>query len=92
MLCYDRIHVSEGIDINKISTPKECIICHHWYFLDKGFRFQPTVSKDCHDVVMVSIDISSIAILNIRGVDYCCIIFETIHCNKFIFVAYSIKN
>ena len=78
--------------INKISTPKECIICHYWYFLDKGFRFQPTVSKGCLDVVMVSIDISSIAILNIRGADYCCIILETIHCNKFIFVAYSIKN
>ena len=35
MLEYDRIEVSEGIDINKTSASKECDICHYWYFLDK---------------------------------------------------------
>ena len=33
MLCYDRIDVSEGIDINKIRVSKERDICHYWYFL-----------------------------------------------------------
>ena len=28
MLCYDRIDVSEGSDINKTSASKECDICH----------------------------------------------------------------
>ena len=28
MLYYDRIDFSEGIDINKISSSKECDICH----------------------------------------------------------------
>ena len=37
MLYYDRIGVSEGIDINKTCASKECVICHYWYFLDKGF-------------------------------------------------------
>ena len=23
-----------------IEVSKEDIICHHWYFLDKGFKFQ----------------------------------------------------
>ena len=32
MLCFDRIDVSEGIDINKTSASKECDICHYWYF------------------------------------------------------------
>ena len=40
MLYYDRIAVSEGIDINKISASKECDICHYWYFLNKGCKFQ----------------------------------------------------
>ena len=31
MLFYDRIDVYEDIDVNKISTPKECNICHYWY-------------------------------------------------------------
>ena len=35
MLEYDRIDISEGIDINKTSASKECDICHHWYVLDK---------------------------------------------------------
>ena len=38
MLYYDRIDASKGIDVNKISAPKECDICHHWYVLDKGFK------------------------------------------------------
>ena len=29
MLQYDRIDISEGIDINKTGASKECIICHH---------------------------------------------------------------
>ena len=33
MLYYDRIDVSEGIDVNKTSKSKECNIFHYWYFL-----------------------------------------------------------
>ena len=33
MLHLDRIDVSEGIDVNKTSTSKECDICHYWFFL-----------------------------------------------------------
>ena len=32
MLYFDRIDISEGIDINKISESKEGNICHYWYF------------------------------------------------------------
>ena len=38
MLKYDRIDISEGIDVNKTSTSKECDICHCWYFKDIGFH------------------------------------------------------
>ena len=34
-------------------------------FLDKGFKFQPDVCNRCHDVLMMSLDLSNIAILNI---------------------------
>ena len=39
MLHYDRIDVSEGIDVNKTSASKDCIICHYSYFLDKVSKF-----------------------------------------------------
>ena len=29
MLYFDRIGVSEGIDVNKTSASKECDICHY---------------------------------------------------------------
>ena len=34
MLEYDRIDISEGIDVNKTSASKECNIFHYWYFKD----------------------------------------------------------
>ena len=38
MLEYDRIDISEGIDVDKTNSSKECDICVYWYFLDKGFK------------------------------------------------------
>ena len=32
ILEYDKIDISEGIDINKTSASKECDVCHYWYF------------------------------------------------------------
>ena len=70
MLYYDRIDVSEGIDVNKTSASKECDICHYWYFLNYSFKFQPNVCNRCHDLLMMSLNLSDIAILNIKGSDY----------------------
>ena len=74
MLYYDRIDVSEGIDVDKKSPLKECDICHCRYFLNYSFKFQPNVCNRCHDLLMMSVSLSDIAILNINGSDYCCII------------------
>ena len=74
MLYYDRIDVSEGIDVNKTSASKECDICHYFYFcyfLNYSVTFQPNVCNRYHDLL---INLSNIAILNITGSDYCCII------------------
>ena len=48
ILEYDRIDISEGIDINKTSGSKECDICHYWYFLDKSFNYEPHLCNGCH--------------------------------------------
>ena len=37
MLCFDRIDVSEGVDVNKTNTSKDCDICRYWYFLNYSF-------------------------------------------------------
>ena len=38
MLQYQKIDVSEGIDVNKTSASKECELCHYWFFKDVGFK------------------------------------------------------
>ena len=65
MLNYGRIDVSEGVDVNKTSTLKECDICHYWYFLNYSFKIQSNVCNRCHDLLIMSINFSDIAILNI---------------------------
>ena len=74
MIYFDRIDVSEGIDVNKTSASKECDICHYWYFLSYSCKFQPNFCNRCHDLLMMSMNLSDIAILNIKGSDYRCII------------------
>ena len=39
MLEYDRIAISEGIDLNKRNASKECDSCHYSYFLSKNFNY-----------------------------------------------------
>ena len=75
-LYFDRIEVSEGIDVNKTSEPKECNIWHYWYFLNKGFKFQPNVCNRCHYLLMMSMNLSNAAILNIKRDNYRCIVSE----------------
>ena len=54
MIYYDKTDISDGIDVNNTSTSRDCVICHYWYFLDKRFKFQPTVCNGCHDLLMMS--------------------------------------
>ena len=74
MLYYGRIGISEGIDVNKTSASIECDICHYLCFLNYSFKFRPNVCNRCHDLLMMSINLSDIAVLNIKASDYRCII------------------
>ena len=51
MLEYNRIDISEGIDINKNNTSKACDVCHYGYFLDKSFNYDPYLCNGCHDLM-----------------------------------------
>ena len=75
MLQYEKIDVSEGIDTNKTSASKECILCHYWYFKDVGFKFERRVWNKCHYVLMTAYKLKNIAILNVKGVDFRCILW-----------------
>ena len=74
MIYFDRIDVSEGIDVDKTSASKECDIFHYWYFLNYSTKFQPNVCNRFNDLLMMSMNLSDIAVLNIKDSDYRCII------------------
>ena len=54
MLYYDRIEVSERIDVNKTSELEECNICNYRYFLHKGFQFQSNIWNGSHNLLIMS--------------------------------------
>ena len=37
MLEYERIDISDAIDISKTNKSKECMLCHYCNLLDKTF-------------------------------------------------------
>ena len=71
MLEYDRIDISEGIDINKSSDKsKECHICLFWYFLDKNFSYEPHLCNGCQDLMQKAMSFNDVAIVSIKDSDY----------------------
>ena len=70
MIQYERIDVSEGIDINKSNKSKKCMISHYWYFKDIGYKYEPHVCNGCHYLSVVVDDLNNFMILNIEGIDY----------------------
>ena len=62
MVYYDRVDVCEGIDVNKTSTSEGCDFCFYWYFLNFSFKFQPNVCNRYHDLLIMSMNLSDIAI------------------------------
>ena len=67
MLEYDRIDISEGIDINKTNASKECNICHYWYFLSKNFNNEPYLCNGCHDLMQKAMNFNDVAIVSVNG-------------------------
>ena len=72
MLYYDRIDVSEGIDVNNKSAYYLPLLL----FLDKSFKFQPDICNGCLDVLIMYMNLNDIAIPKIHGVFYCYITNE----------------
>ena len=65
MLEYDRIDISEGIDINKTNKSKECMLCHYWFFWGRNFRNGPYLCDGCYNIMQKSIDFKNITIVHI---------------------------
>ena len=64
MLEYDRIDLSEGIDVKKFNeTSRKCSLCQYYYFLNKNFNYQKHLCDGCHDISIKAISMQNIAII-----------------------------
>ena len=69
MLDYDRVDVSEEIDVNKTNASKECDISHYWYLKDIGFKYEPYLCSGCHNLMQKAINFNNVAIVSVKGSD-----------------------
>ena len=70
MLEYDKIDISEGIDVNKTNASKECDICNFWYIKDIGFKYEPYVCNGCHDLMQKVMSFNDVAIVCVKRSAY----------------------
>ena len=70
MLEYDRVDISEGIDVNKTSNSRECSLCKFCYFLNKNFNYQTYLCDGCHDISTKVTSMQNLAIIYHGGNAY----------------------
>ena len=70
ILQYDRIDISEGIDVNLKNASKECDICHYWYFKDIGFKYDSYLCNGCHDLMQKAMNFNDVTIVYVKESAY----------------------
>ena len=71
LLEYDRIDISEGINIKKCKeTSRECSLCKFYYFLDKNFNYGQYLCDGCYDMSMKAVSMKKLTIINHNGNHY----------------------
>ena len=71
MLEYDRIDISEGIDIKECKeTFRECSLCKFYYFLDKNFSYGLYLYNGCYDMSLKAKSMKNLTIISYNGNHY----------------------
>ena len=71
MLEYDRIDISEVIDINKCEeTSRRCSLCKFYCFLDENFSYGAFLCNGCYDMSLKVVSMQNLAIINHNGNHY----------------------
>ena len=68
------------------------MICHYWYFKDIGYKYKPHVCNQCHDLSMVVYNLNNFMILNLKGIDYRCYVFNMSSSDEITLLNNSVLN
>ena len=66
MLEYNRINISEEIDIKKTNASRQCKICHYWYFKDIDFKYEPYLCNGCHGLMQKAVSFNDVVIVDVK--------------------------
>ena len=71
MLEYDRIDISEGIDIKNVKKHLENVIYVNFIiFLDKNFNYGPYLCNGCYDMSLKAVSIKNLTNIDHNGNHY----------------------
>ena len=65
MLEYERIDISEGIDVDMTNKSKEYMFCHYWYFLD-NLKYRSYLCDGCYNIMQKCNEFKNIAIVRVK--------------------------
>ena len=66
MIEYDRIDISQGIDVDMSNKSKDCVLCHYWYFSNKNFSYGPFLCDSCYNIMQKCNKFKNIAIVRVK--------------------------
>ena len=66
MLVYERVDISDGINVNESDKSKKCMLCHYQYFLDKNFSYGPYLCNGCYNMTQKFNELKNIVIIHIK--------------------------
>ena len=70
MLEYDRIDISEEIDVNLTNLSNECDVCHYWYIKNVGFKYELCLCNGCHNLMQKAMSFNNVAVVYVKGSAY----------------------
>ena len=70
MLYYDRIDVSKELIFLKVMQVKNAWFATIVFRFNFGFKLQDPVCNSCNDLTIISINVSDIANMAVKNVDY----------------------
>ena len=68
MLKYEKIDISDGIDVDMSDKSKECMLCHYWYFSDKSFSYGPYLCDGCYNMMQNVINLKILLLFMLKKV------------------------
>ena len=70
ILIYEKINISDVIDVDKSDKSKECMLYHYWYFLDKNFSYGPYLCDGCYNIMQKCYKLKNFSVIHVKGSVY----------------------